>query len=83
MIEFDLDYFNDICKKHNLLFIVDNTFYTPYFQRPMEHGADIVVHSATKYIAGHNDTLAGLVVAKGQELCEKFAFTLKSAFMLR
>ncbi|MED3764623.1 methionine biosynthesis PLP-dependent protein [Ureibacillus terrenus] len=78
MIEFDLDYFNDICKKHNLLFIVDNTFYTPYFQRPMEHGADIVVHSATKYIAGHNDTLAGLVVAKGQELCEKFAFNQNS-----
>ncbi len=74
MLEFDLDKFNEICKKHNLLFIVDNTFYTPYFQRPIEHGADIVLHSATKYIGGHNDVLAGLVVSKGQELCEKLAF---------
>lgn len=74
MLEFDLDKFSAICKNHNLLFIVDNTFYTPYYQRPIEHGADIVLHSATKYIAGHNDVLAGLVVAKGQELCEKLAF---------
>ncbi len=74
MLEFDLDQFASICKKHNILFIVDNTFYTPYFQRPIEHGADIVLHSATKYIAGHNDVLAGLVVAKGQELSEKLAF---------
>lgn len=74
MIEFDLDQFAAICKKHHLLFIVDNTFYTPYFQRPIEHGADIVLHSATKYIAGHNDVLAGLVVAKGESLCEKLAF---------
>ncbi|MFP3917304.1 methionine biosynthesis PLP-dependent protein [Lysinibacillus telephonicus] len=75
MLEFDLDQFAAICKKHNLLFIVDNTFYTPYFQRPIDHGADIVLHSATKYIAGHNDVLAGLVVAKGQELCERLAFS--------
>ncbi|HWL25887.1 MAG TPA: methionine biosynthesis PLP-dependent protein [Ureibacillus sp.] len=74
MLEFDLDKFAAISKKHNLLFIVDNTFYTPYFQRPIEHGADIVLHSATKYIAGHNDVLAGLVVAKGQELCDKLTF---------
>lgn len=74
MLEFDLDFFAEIANKHNILFIVDNTFYTPYFQRPIEHRADIVLHSATKYIAGHNDVLAGLVVAKGQELCEKLAF---------
>lgn len=78
MIEFDLDQFNDICNKHNLLFIVDNTFYSPYFQRPIEHGADIVMHSATKYIAGHNDMLAGLVVSKGEELSEKLAFNQNS-----
>lgn len=78
MIEFDLDHFNEICKKHNLLFIVDNTFYSPYFQRPIEHGADIVMHSATKYIAGHNDMLAGLVVSKGEELSEKLAFNQNS-----
>lgn len=78
MLEFDLDAFNAICKKHNLLFIVDNTFYSPYFQRPIEHGADIVIHSATKYIAGHNDVLAGLVVSKGQELSEQLAFNQNS-----
>lgn len=78
MIEFDLDEFNKICKKHQLLFIVDNTFYSPYFQRPIEHGADIVMHSATKYIAGHNDMLAGLVVSKGEELSEKLAFNQNS-----
>lgn len=78
MIEFDLDYFNQICKKNNLMFIVDNTFYSPYFQRPIEHGADIVMHSGTKYIAGHNDTLAGLVVSKGKELSEKLAYNQNS-----
>lgn len=74
MIEFNLDEFSELAKKHNLLFIVDNTFYTPFFQRPIEHGADIVIHSATKYIAGHNDVLAGLVVSKGEELSEKLAY---------
>ncbi len=62
-----------IAEKHNLLLIVDNTFLTPYFQRPIESGAHIVIHSATKYIGGHNDVLAGLVVAKGEELCETLA----------
>ncbi|MER1987279.1 MAG: methionine biosynthesis PLP-dependent protein [Solibacillus sp.] len=74
MQEIDLVAFSALAKKHNLLLIVDNTFYTPYFQRPIELGADIVVHSATKYIGGHNDVLAGLVVAKGEELCTKLAY---------
>lgn len=74
MQEIDLQAYGVLAKKHNLLLIVDNTFYTPYFQRPIELGADIVIHSATKYIGGHNDVLAGLVVAKGAELCEKLAF---------
>lgn len=60
-----------IAKERDLLLIVDNTFLTPYFQRPIEVGADIVIHSATKYIGGHNDVLAGLVIAKGEELCER------------
>src|SRR5690606_9566123 len=51
-------------KKHNLLTIVDNTLLTPYFQRPIELGADIVIHSATKYLGGHNDVLAGLIDRK-------------------
>src|SRR5699024_10373112 len=60
-------------KENNLLQTVDKTFLTPYFQRPIESGADIVIHSATKYIGGHNDVLAGLVVAKGEEICETLA----------
>lgn len=67
----DLSTYAALAKKHDLLFIVDNTFLTPYFQKPIDHGADIVLHSATKYIGGHNDVLAGLVVAKGEELCEQ------------
>ncbi|MEK4386111.1 methionine biosynthesis PLP-dependent protein [Solibacillus sp. FSL W7-1464] len=74
MQEIDLVAYAALAEKHNLLLIVDNTFYTPYFQRPLELGAHIVLHSATKYIGGHNDVLAGLVVAKGSELCEKLAF---------
>jgi cystathionine gamma-synthase len=61
-------------KRHNLTVIVDNTLLTPFFQRPIELGADIVVHSATKYLAGHNDVLAGLIVTKGQEWSQKIAF---------
>ncbi|MCD7035015.1 methionine biosynthesis PLP-dependent protein [Metabacillus sp. GX 13764] len=60
-----------LAKKHNLLLIVDNTFYTPVLQKPIDSGADIVVHSATKYLGGHNDLLAGLVVTKGEELSEE------------
>ncbi|MGE7021753.1 methionine biosynthesis PLP-dependent protein [Solibacillus cecembensis] len=74
MQEIDLVAYAELAKKHDLLLIVDNTFYTPYFQRPIELGADIVLHSATKYIGGHNDVLAGIVVAKGAELCDKLAF---------
>jgi cystathionine gamma-synthase len=54
--------------------IVDNTLMTPYFQRPIELGADIVIHSATKYLGGHNDVLAGLIVSKGEELSRQLAF---------
>lgn len=74
MQEADLEEVAQIAKKHNLLFIVDNTFYTPLFQQPIASGADIVVHSASKYLGGHNDVIAGLIVAKGEELCEKIAF---------
>ncbi|WP_150275218.1 aminotransferase class I/II-fold pyridoxal phosphate-dependent enzyme [Paenibacillus tepidiphilus] len=60
-------------RKHGLLSIVDNTLLTPFFQRPLELGADIVVHSATKYLGGHNDVLAGLIVTKGAELSAEMA----------
>jgi len=61
-------------RHHGLITIVDNTLLTPYFQRPIELGADIVIHSATKYLGGHNDVLAGLIVTKGKELSEEIAF---------
>ncbi|UKH32580.1 methionine biosynthesis PLP-dependent protein [Actinobacillus pleuropneumoniae] len=67
MEECDADAISKIAKKHNLMLIVDNTFLTPILFRPIEHGADIVIHSATKYLSGHNDVLAGLIVAKDSE----------------
>jgi len=67
-----------ITRKHNALFIVDNTFLTPYFQKPFSHGADIVLHSGTKYLGGHNDTLAGLLVVKDSTLAEKLRFIAKT-----
>lgn len=60
-------------RHHELLTIVDNTLLTPFFQRPLELGADIVIHSATKYLGGHNDVLAGLIVSKGAELSAEIA----------
>ncbi|MGD8188654.1 aminotransferase class I/II-fold pyridoxal phosphate-dependent enzyme [Brevibacillus ginsengisoli] len=70
----NIDAIVGIARDHQLLVIVDNTFMTPYYQRPLEIGADIVFHSATKYLAGHNDVLAGLIVTKGEELSEKVRF---------
>lgn len=61
-------------RRKGMLSIVDNTLLTPFFQRPIELGADIVIHSATKYLGGHNDVLAGLIVTKGKELSEQMAF---------
>lgn len=61
-------------KKHKVLTVVDNTFMTPYLQRPIELGADIVVHSATKYLGGHSDLVAGLVVVNTEELAGKLHF---------
>jgi cystathionine gamma-synthase len=62
-----------LAREIEALFIVDNTFYTPWLQRPLELGADIVVHSATKYLAGHNDVLAGALVVKDAALGERLA----------
>lgn len=70
----DISAISAIAKKHGILLIVDNTFMTPYLQRPIELGADIVIHSATKYIGGHSDVVAGLVVVNNKELAEKIAF---------
>lgn len=70
----DLAAVSAIAKAHGLLTIVDNTFMTPYLQRPLELGADIVLHSATKYLGGHSDLVAGLVAVKDRELAERIAF---------
>lgn len=74
MMVTDLERVSAWASAHGLLTIVDNTLLTPFFQRPIELGADIVVHSATKYLGGHNDVLAGLIVTKGEELSQKVAF---------
>ena len=63
-----------IAKQHDVLTIVDNTFMTPYLQRPLTLGADIVLHSGTKYLGGHSDVVAGLVAVKGVSLAERIAF---------
>lgn len=67
-----------IAKERGLLTIVDNTFMTPYLQKPLLLGADIVVHSGTKYLGGHSDLIAGLVVAKDQAIADKIYFIQKS-----
>ena len=68
MQEMDIKEIAQLTRANNLLLIVDNTFYTPILQRPLSEGADIVVHSATKYLAGHNDVLAGLIVASSADI---------------
>lgn len=70
----DIEAVSTWARHHQLISIVDNTLLTPYFQRPIELGADIVIHSATKYLGGHNDVLAGIIVTKGKELSEEMAF---------
>ena len=68
----------ELAKKHDLLLIVDNTFLSPYFQRPFELGADIILHSGTKFLSGHNDTLAGFIVVNTPELSEKLRYIIKT-----
>lgn len=63
-----------ITKKHNILFAVDNTFATPYLQKPLDLGADIVMHSATKYLGGHSDVIAGALVIKDKALGDELHF---------
>ncbi|EGT77213.1 Cystathionine gamma-synthase [Haemophilus haemolyticus M19501] len=79
MEECDVVEIAKLAKKHNLMLIVDNTFLTPVLSRPLDLGADVVIHSGTKYIAGHNDALVGLIVAKGQALCDRIAYIQNGA----
>lgn len=68
----------EIAHKNNALLIVDNTFLSPYFQQPFSLGADIVLHSGTKFLGGHNDVLAGFLVVNSAELSEKLRFIIKT-----
>lgn len=68
----------EVAHKGGAVFVVDNTFLTPYFQKPLTLGADIVVHSGTKYICGHNDVIAGIVVIKDETFSDHFHLQLKS-----
>lgn len=74
----DIEEISKIAKKNNLLLIIDNTFLSPYFQNPLKLGADIVIHSGTKYLGGHNDALAGFAVAGTKEIAEKIRFLSKT-----
>lgn len=67
-----------IAKKHNLILIIDNTFLSPYFQNPLKLGTDVVIHSGTKFIGGHNDTLAGFIVTNNEEIKEQLRFLIKT-----
>jgi cystathionine gamma-synthase len=69
----DIQAIAEIAKENGILLIVDNTFYTPLLQKPLTSGADIVIHSATKYLGGHNDVLAGLIVARGEKICDSLS----------
>ena len=70
----DIEAVSKIAKKHDLLLAVDNTFATPYLQQPLDLGADIIMHSATKYLGGHSDVVMGSLVVKDKELADKLYF---------
>lgn len=74
----DISKIAEIAHDKDILLIVDNTFLSPYLQNPLDLGADIVVHSGTKYLSGHNDTLAGFAVVKDKDLCDKLRFSYKT-----
>ena len=75
----DIKGLSDICKSNNILLGVDNTFSTPYLQKPIDLGADIVMHSATKFLAGHSDVILGLLAVSNNELAEKLYFMQNSS----
>ena len=74
----DLGEISAICRRKKVLLVVDNTFMSPYFQQPLALGADLVVHSTTKFLNGHSDGLGGVVVCARQEQAERLAFLQKS-----
>jgi cystathionine gamma-lyase/cystathionine beta-lyase len=74
----DIEMVVDIARKHNILTVIDNTFATPYFLRPIEYGVDLVVHSTTKYLNGHCDVVGGAVVTTSDELTQRVQFLLNA-----
>src|SRR4030066_24858 len=74
----DLEMAVDFARKHNLLSVIDNTFASPYFLRPIDYGIDLVVHSTTKYLNGHCDVVGGAVVTTTDELTERVQFLLNA-----
>jgi cystathionine gamma-synthase len=74
----DIAMISELAHSKNAISIVDNTFLTPYYQRPLELGADIVVHSGTKYLGGHNDTLAGFIITRDEDISERLKLIQKS-----
>ncbi len=75
----DLKGVGEIAKRHSLIYAVDNTFATPYFQRPLEFGADVIVHSTTKYLSGHSDVIGGCVITDREDLYEELNFYTNAA----
>jgi len=75
----DLSAVGEIAKRKGALFIVDNTFASPYFQRPFDHGADIVYHSSTKYLNGHSDMVGGIAIVRDDALAERLQFILNTS----
>ena len=75
----DIAAISEICKKNNILLGVDNTFSTPYLQRPLDLGADIVMHSGTKYLAGHSDVIIGLIALNDEKIAENLFFIQNSS----
>lgn len=74
----DIKALSHITKAYNLILVVDNTLLSPYFQNPLTLGADVVVHSGTKYLGGHNDTLSGFLVTSRADISEKLRFNIKT-----
>ncbi|MEP6509585.1 MAG: PLP-dependent aspartate aminotransferase family protein, partial [Gemmatimonadales bacterium] len=75
----DLSAVSEIAKRQGAMFIVDNTFATPFFQKPFEHGADVVYHSTTKYLNGHSDMIGGIAVTKSDDIATKLQFIQNAA----
>jgi cystathionine gamma-lyase len=75
----DLAAVSEIAKKHGVLLIVDNTFATPFFQKPFEYGADVVYHSTTKYLNGHSDMIGGIAITKSDDIATKLQFIQNAA----